>query len=114
MVMKGKIFICDRCQKETVIPEEYDIPDGKKIDTLIDIRTYKEKVIDYLYANGDNETIKRIKNTDERIVGETFIKPKMQYTYEAKILGNGRWSIDEKYPVKIKVDKDNPKKIYLI
>ena len=26
MVMKGKIFICDRCQKETVIPEEYDIP----------------------------------------------------------------------------------------
>lgn len=28
MVAKGKIFICDRCQKETFIPEEYDIPKG--------------------------------------------------------------------------------------
>lgn len=33
-------------------------------DYLIDIRTYKEKVIDYLLANEDNETIKKIKNID--------------------------------------------------
>ena len=33
-------------------------------DGLIDIRTYKEKVIDYLAENTDNETIKKIQNLE--------------------------------------------------
>ena len=33
-------------------------------DFFIDIRTYKEKVIDYILEHSDNETIKKIKNID--------------------------------------------------
>ena len=35
-------------------------PDG----TVIDIRTYREKVIDYLTKNGDDETIEKIRNLE--------------------------------------------------
>ena len=31
---------------------------------MIDIRTYKERVVDYLLAHGDNETVRKIKNID--------------------------------------------------
>ena len=33
-------------------------------DIMIDIRTYKERVVDYLLAHGDNETVRKIKNID--------------------------------------------------
>ena len=38
--------------------------DPYKPDYIIDIRTYKEKVIDYLVEHEDNETVKKIKNID--------------------------------------------------
>ena len=44
---------------DEVVEQEYK---GK---LLIDIRTYKEKVLDYLAANGDNETIKKIQNLEQ-------------------------------------------------
>ncbi len=38
---------------------------GDPVDgTLIDIRTYREKVLDYLLKNSDNSTIKKIKNLE--------------------------------------------------
>lgn len=43
---------------DEIIPTEYE-PKG-----LIDIRTYKEKVIDYLLEHEDNETIRKIKNIE--------------------------------------------------
>lgn len=33
-------------------------------DIMIDIRTYKERVVDYLLAHGDNETVRKIKNIE--------------------------------------------------
>ena len=44
---------------DEVIQQEYS---G---DLLIDIRTYKEKVIDYLAANEDNATIRKIQNLEQ-------------------------------------------------
>lgn len=38
--------------------------DYKPDDTLIDIRTYREKVIDYLAANIDSDVIKKIRNLE--------------------------------------------------
>ena len=38
--------------------------DPYKPDYIIDIRTYKEKVIDYLVEHEDNETVKKIKNIE--------------------------------------------------
>lgn len=39
--------------------------DGEEIEgTVVDIRTYKEKVIDYLKEHSDNPTIKKIKNLE--------------------------------------------------
>ena len=44
---------------------EDDIQDKENPpDFIIDIRTYKEKVVDYLLEHGDNETIQKIKNID--------------------------------------------------
>lgn len=43
------------------------------------------------------------------INGSTFIKPKANYTYTSTVR-NGEWSIDPKYPVKLTVDKENPRK----
>lgn len=40
------------------------IDDGYEPEGLIDIRTYKEKVIDYILEHEDNETIRKIKNID--------------------------------------------------
>lgn len=45
--------------QDEVIQQEYT---G---DFLIDIRTYKEKVLDYLAANEDNETIYKIQNLEQ-------------------------------------------------
>lgn len=48
-----------------LIDIEDGVGDGQYTgDGLIDIRTYKEKVIDYLAENTDNETIKKIQNLE--------------------------------------------------
>ena len=46
-----------------------DVPDEimntpNQPNIMIDIRTYKEKVVDYLLANGNNATVQKIKNLD--------------------------------------------------
>ena len=40
------------------------MPGNFKGETLIDIRTYKEKVVDYLAKNSDNPTILKIRNLE--------------------------------------------------
>ena len=52
-----------------VPPVEIDVEDetedsGYDVSGLIDIRTYKEKVIDYLAENTDNATIRKIQNLE--------------------------------------------------
>lgn len=44
---------------DTIGVSGYEVP-----DTLIDIRTYREKVIDYLLAHSDNEVIRKIHNLE--------------------------------------------------
>ena len=44
------------------------------------------------------------------ISGETFIKPKIEYSYQTPVKENGEWKITSKCPVQLIVDKDNPKK----
>lgn len=43
------------------------------------------------------------------ISGETFIKPKLEYTYVTPSKENSNWSINSKCPVQLIVSKDNPK-----
>lgn len=55
--------------KESVRPVDIDVTDmvigeGFEDSPLIDIRTYKEKVIDYLGEHMDNETIRKIRNLE--------------------------------------------------
>lgn len=47
------------------------------------------------------------------IEGETFIKVKKAYSYMFTGQHSGVWSVDKKYPVKLEVDKENPKKVIL-
>ncbi|MBR6756513.1 MAG: hypothetical protein IKM15_06160, partial [Peptococcaceae bacterium] len=64
-------------------PIDIDIPDNisdadyEVPDTLIDIRTYREKVIDYLLEHSDNEVIRKIHNlepiTDEDLKDLEYI-----------------------------------------
>ena len=54
---KGKIFITD-------IEDDISDSDFVPTDTIIDIRSYKEKVIDYLVENIDNPTIQKIYNIE--------------------------------------------------
>ena len=49
----------------------------------------------------------------DRILGETFIKVKKTYEYEFDGVLKANWKVDEKYPVKFEVDKNNSKKITL-
>lgn len=46
------------------IPDLIDDSDYEPGDTSIDIRTYREKVIDYLVQNSDNEVIQKIYNIE--------------------------------------------------
>lgn len=46
------------------IPDEIDEAEYKVDDTLIDIRTYREKVIDYLMENMDSDVIRKIHNLE--------------------------------------------------
>lgn len=47
------------------------------------------------------------------IDGPTFIKPKIEYVYEATCNTTGNWSIDTKLPVKMVIDPDNPRKVHI-
>ena len=65
-VVRDLLVYLPKKEKPVDINEDDEIQDGDyDDDMLIDIRTYKEKVIDYLYENGDNQTIKKIKNLDQ-------------------------------------------------
>lgn len=43
-------------------------------------------------------------NVEEVIVGETFIKPKKEYTFIYKGNQVGEWSVDKDYPIELKPD----------
>jgi len=47
------------------------------------------------------------------IDGPTFIKPKIQYTYEATCNNLGEWKINTRYPVRMVVDEENPRKVHI-
>lgn len=49
---------------EIDIPDNIDDAEYQPEDTTIDIRTYREKVIDYLVENSDNPVIKKIYNLE--------------------------------------------------
>ena len=51
--------------------------------------------------------------TEETIVGETFIKPKKTYEYVFEGTAYQEWIVDKKYPVTITKDKYNPRHIWL-
>ena len=54
--------------------------------------------------------IEPIKNpndsTDNNIIGDTFIKPKVVYEYKYEGSQDGEWKWDNKLPLTVKVDKD--------
>lgn len=49
--------------------------------------------------------------TEAAIVGETFIKPRLVYYYEFTGSAVAEWQYDKKLPVRIEIDKENPKKV---
>lgn len=49
--------------------------------------------------------------TNVAIVGPTFIKPKIAYTYTATCALGTSWTVDSRYPIRMIVDKDNPRKV---
>ena len=51
---------------------------------------------------------------NEEIVGETFIKPKRSYSYTFSGRAAAVWSVDTKYPVELKIDSNDPRKVTLI
>lgn len=51
--------------------------------------------------------------TEETIVGETFIKPKKTYEYIFEGTAYQDWIVDKKYPVTIIKDEYNPRRIWL-
>lgn len=44
------------------------------------------------------------------ISGPTFIKPKVSYEYVTAVKDKWQWYVDPKYPIKLSVSADNPKK----
>jgi hypothetical protein len=42
------------------------------------------------------------------MVGESFIKPKKQYTYRYRGIANSIWFVDDKYPVTYTINPDDP------
>ena len=48
------------------------------------------------------------------IVGETFIKVKQEYQFKFDGTYSANWVVDKKYPVVLKVDKQDPRNIKLI
>lgn len=65
-VVRDLLVYLKKEDRSVEIDEKDEIIAGKDIDTpLLDIRTYKEKVLDYLVANKNNETINKIKNLEQ-------------------------------------------------
>ena len=58
--------------------------------------------------NNPNDT-----ETEETIVGETFIKPKKTYEYTFEGTAYQDWIVDKKYPITIVEDEENPRHIWL-
>lgn len=58
--LKGR----ERKKIDIDIPDDIDEADYQPEDTMIDIRTYREKVIDYLVEHSDNPVIKKIYNLE--------------------------------------------------
>ena len=53
-------------------------------------------------------------NTEEvGIIGETFIKVKKSYSYSFKGRSAATWYVDEKYPIKLEYDENDPRNITL-
>ena len=59
-------YLKDRRRKQfdIDIPDDIDDAEYQPEDTTIDIRTYREKVIDYLVEHSDNPVIKKIYNLE--------------------------------------------------
>lgn len=51
--------------------------------------------------------------TQVSIIGETFIKIKKNYSYKFNGTLAAEWFVDKKYPVKLKVDINDPRKVEL-
>ena len=79
------------------------------------------------YANKDEDDIDNgvvggkvvalTPNTEEQeetIIGETFIKIRRTYDYRFEGKYAASWSVDEKCPVKIEIDPDDPRHISLV
>lgn len=55
-------------------------------------------------------------NIESTVVGETFIKPQITYSYHyegPKLPTNTKWKLDKKYPIEIKVDPSDRTKLTL-
>ena len=49
--------------------------------------------------------------TNAAIVGPTFIKPKVKYNFTATCPVGTPWTVDSRYPIRMIVDPDNPRKV---
>ena len=50
---------------------------------------------------------------EQIIIGESTIRPKQEYKYEASSIAKKEWSVLEGIPVKLRVDPENPKICYV-
>lgn len=94
------------------------------IDSITSPGIIKVTAVEY-YANKDEDDIEEgivgakieplanpnDKKVEDKIVGDTFIKPKWEYeyTYTGKL--KPQWKVDSKYPVELIVDKNNNKRV---
>ena len=70
----------------------------------------EEGIVGGLIVTPENPNDNETENT---IVGETFIKPKKTYDYHFKGRGIQNWTVDKKYPVVLVEDELDPQHIYL-
>lgn len=54
------------------------------------------------------------KTTENKIIGETFIKPKVVQIYKFSGLGGNEWIVDKKYPVRISVNPKDDRQVKVI
>lgn len=70
----------------------------------------EEGIVGGLIVTPENPNDNETENT---IVGETFIKPKKTYDYRFEGQGIQNWTVDKKYPVVVVEDELDPQHIYL-
>lgn len=70
----------------------------------------EEGIVGGLIVTPENPNDNETENT---IVGETFIKPKKTYDYHFKGRDIQNWTVDKKYPVVLVEDELDPQHIYL-